>query len=40
MEETGLKVVIAKDPLTCVAKGGGRALDVLDKLGEGIVTRD
>lgn len=40
MEETGLKTVIAKDPLTCVAKGGGRALDVLDKLGEGIVTQE
>ncbi len=40
MEETGLKVLVAKDPLTCVAKGGGRALDVLDKLGEGIVTKE
>jgi len=33
MEETGLPVIIAEDPLTCVAKGGGRALEMLDKLG-------
>ena len=33
MEETGLPVIIAEDPLTCVAKGGGRALDMLDKMG-------
>ena len=25
MEETGLPVVVADDPLTCVARGGGRA---------------
>ena len=28
MEETGLKVLIADDPLTCVARGGGRILDL------------
>lgn len=27
-EETGLPVIIAEDPLTCVALGGGRALDM------------
>jgi len=27
MEETGLPVVIAEDPLTCVARGSGRALE-------------
>ena len=26
-EETGLPVIIAEDPLTCVARGGGRALE-------------
>ncbi len=26
MEETGLPVIIAEDPLTCVARGGGKAL--------------
>ena len=33
MEETGLPVVIADDPLTCVARGGGRALELLDERG-------
>jgi rod shape-determining protein MreB and related proteins len=28
MEETGLKVLIADDPLTCVARGGGRILEL------------
>ncbi|VFS32142.1 rod shape-determining protein mreB [Salmonella enterica subsp. enterica serovar Typhimurium] len=25
MEETGIPVVVAEDPLTCVARGGGKA---------------
>ncbi|CAH0991069.1 Cell shape-determining protein MreB [Sinobacterium norvegicum] len=29
-EETGLPVVVADDPLTCVARGGGRALEIMD----------
>ncbi len=29
--ETGLPVIIAEDPLTCVARGGGRALQMMDK---------
>jgi rod shape-determining protein MreB len=33
MEETGLPVVIADDPLTCVARGGGRALELMDEKG-------
>ncbi|MDH2431685.1 rod shape-determining protein [Pokkaliibacter sp. MBI-7] len=32
-EETGLPVIIADDPLTCVARGGGRALEMLDSRG-------
>ncbi len=28
--ETGLAVVIAEDPLTCVVRGGGKALDIAD----------
>lgn len=32
-EETGLPVHIAEDPLTCVARGGGRILDLLDNNG-------
>lgn len=30
-EETGLPVIIAEDPLTCVAIGGGRALELIDQ---------
>jgi len=33
MEETGLPVVLADDPLTCVARGGGRALELMDEKG-------
>ncbi|TKB55983.1 rod shape-determining protein [Ferrimonas aestuarii] len=29
-EETGIPVVIAEDPLTCVALGGGKALEMID----------
>ena len=32
-EETGLPVVVAEDPLTCVARGGGRALEMMDMRG-------
>ncbi|MCF7965179.1 rod shape-determining protein [Methylobacter sp. Wu8] len=32
-EETGLPVYIAEDPLTCVARGGGMVLEMLDKKG-------
>jgi len=32
-EETGLHVQIADDPLTCVARGGGRALELVDMHG-------
>jgi rod shape-determining protein MreB len=29
--ETGLPVFIAEDPLTCVARGGGKALELMDR---------
>ena len=32
-EETGLPVVISDEPLTCVARGGGRILELLDEYG-------
>ena len=32
MEETGLPVIIAEDPLTCVVRGSGMALEKMDKL--------
>jgi len=30
-EETGLPVIVAEDPLTCVARGGGIALELMEK---------
>ena len=33
VEETGLPVIVAEDPLTCVVRGSGRALEEMDKLG-------
>ena len=32
--ETGLPVILAEEPLTCVARGGGRALELIDDMGE------
>jgi rod shape-determining protein MreB len=37
-EETGLPVVIAEDPLTCVARGGGRALELMEEKGGEVFT--
>jgi rod shape-determining protein MreB len=39
MEETGLPVIIAEDPLTCVVRGSGMALEKIDRLGS-IFTND
>ena len=39
-EETGLPVVIADDPLTCVARGGGKALDMIDQRGADLFSSD
>ena len=33
MDETGLPVIVAEEPLTCVARGGGRALELMDEHG-------
>lgn len=40
MEETGLPVIVAEDPLTCVALGGGRALELMDLRGGGFLSRE
>jgi rod shape-determining protein MreB len=40
MEETGLPVLVAEDPLTCVARGGGRALEMLDEAGGEFLSRE
>ena len=34
-DKTGLHVHVADDPLTCVARGGGKALDLIDMQGGG-----
>ena len=34
MEETGLPVIMAEEPLTCVARGGGRVLELIDEHGK------
>jgi rod shape-determining protein MreB len=39
MEETGLPVIVADDPLTCVVRGSGKALDKIERLGS-IFTND
>ena len=40
MEETGIPVIIADDPLTCVARGGGRALEMVDEKGADVFTAE
>ena len=39
VEETGLPVIVADDPLTCVVRGSGRALEEMDRLGS-VFTND
>ncbi|WP_019894382.1 rod shape-determining protein [Hydrogenovibrio halophilus] len=39
-EETGVPVIIADDPLTCVARGGGRALELMDEKGIDVFSLD
>ena len=36
IEETGIPVVIADDPLTCVARGGGRVIELIDEHGPAV----
>src|SRR6476620_3069861 len=36
MQETGLPVVVAEDPLPCVARGGGKMLELIDEHGPGL----
>lgn len=40
MEETGLPVIVAEDPLTCVARGGGRAMELMDVLGSDFLSKE
>lgn len=40
MEETGLPVIVAEDPLTCVARGGGKALELMDTMGKDFLAKE
>lgn len=40
MEETGLPVLVADDPLTCVARGGGRALELMKITRSDFLSKD
>ncbi|MBM93622.1 MAG: rod shape-determining protein [Legionellales bacterium] len=40
MEETGLPVLIAEEPLTCVARGGGRILEMLEQFPGDFLSED
>lgn len=40
MEETGLPVIVAEDPLTCVARGGGKVLETIDEHGGDLFSYD
>jgi len=39
-EETGLPVLVADEPLTCVARGGGIALELMDEHGRDFLSSD
>ena len=40
MEETGLPVIVADDPLTCVVRGCGKALENMEKLHDDLHVSD
>lgn len=40
MQETGIPVMVADDPLTCVARGGGTALEMIDMHGGDLFSED
>jgi len=40
MEETGLPVIVAEDPLTCVARGGGKVLELIGERGSALFTTE
>lgn len=39
-DATGVPVIVAEDPLTCVARGGGKALDMIDMHGGDVFSSD
>ncbi len=39
-EETGIHVIVAEDPLTCVARGGGKILEIMEDRGPGFLAME
>ena len=39
-KETGLPVIVAEDPLTCVARGGGKALELMERHSLDLLSTD
>lgn len=39
-DSTGVTVIVAEEPLTCVARGGGKALDMIDMHGGDVFSSD
>jgi rod shape-determining protein MreB len=39
-EETGMNVLVAEDPLSCVARGGGKVLEIIDEKGVEFLSMD
>lgn len=39
-EETGIPCIVADEPLTCVARGGGKALELMDEQGLTVFTHE
>lgn len=40
MEETGLPVIVAENPLTCVARGGGKVLEYIDAFADTMISKE
>lgn len=40
IKETGLPVIVAENPLICVAKGGGRAIEIMDETQRELMSSD
>ena len=39
-EETGMNVIVAEDPMSCVARGGGKVLEIIDEKGVEFLSMD
>lgn len=39
-QATGVPVIVAEDPLTCVVRGGGKAIELIDKYGSDVFSQE